>query len=113
MHVVFSCFIFVFFIVLASVVFVLYAGCFKKKNRKTKMTCFIFLRVERTLVCFVIFSACGTRSGIIVLYFPRVERALALLCHIFRACNAFWGYCVIFSACVTRSGILCYINFVL
>ena len=32
---------------------------------------------------FAIFSVCGTRSSVIVLYFPRVERALKLLCYIF------------------------------
>ena len=46
------------------------------------------------------------RSGIIVLYFLRVERALALLCCIFCSLNALWSYCVIFSARGTRSGFI-------
>ena len=52
------------------------------------------------------FSACGTRSGVIVLYFPRMERALALLCYIFRMWNTLWLYCVVFSACGTRSSVI-------
>ena len=91
------------------------------------LLCYIFPRVERALALFcyifcawnalwrycVIFSACGmrygvivlyfstcgTRSGVIVLYFPHVERALGLLYYIFRAWNALWRYCVIFYAC--------------
>ena len=75
MHVVF--FIFVLYeIFLACVVFVLYAGC--KKNR------------EKNDVLY--FSARGTRSGI--------------LCCIFRTWNALWYYCVIFSARGTHSGVI-------
>ena len=95
----------------------------------------IFLCVERALVFCVIFfcawnalwhycvvfSAHGTRSSVIVSYFPRVEvpnveRALALLCYIIRvwrarAWNTLWSYCVISSArggpaCGTRSDVI-------
>ena len=112
-------FIFVLYeIVLACVVFVLYAGCKKKQKDKTVLY----------------FSAHGTRSGILcyifcawnalwyycVIYFPRVECALELLCYIFCAWNALWyycaifsrvwnvlwRYCVIYSACGTRSGVI-------
>ena len=109
MHVVFLCFIFVLYeIVLAYVVFALYAGCLNLKKQKKKIMCCIFPRVERALIFCVIF-------------FPRVERALVLLCCIFRAWNAlwrycviffrlwnalFWRYCVIFSARGTRSGVI-------
>ena len=90
--------------------------------------CCIFPRVERNLVFFVIFfrawnalwyycvvfsargtrsgvivlhfSACGTHSRVIVLYFPRVERTLVFCVIVFWVCNAFWRYCVIFSTCV-------------
>ena len=73
------------------------------------------------LICTVIFSACGgpaqgTRSGIIVLYFLRVECTLELFCYIFhvwraQTWNALWRYCIIFSACgeparVMRSGVI-------
>ena len=69
--------------------------------------CVIFLRTWNTLwYCWVVFSARGTRSGIIALYFlrvecalallcyifPRVERAMPLLCHISRAWNALWYF---------------------
>ena len=55
--------------------------------------CCIFPRVERALEFYVIyFSARGTRSGIIVLYF--------------RVWNARWNYCVIFSARATRSVVI-------
>ena len=64
------------------------------------------------LLCYI-FYACGTRSGVIVLYFPHVERALellryiflcveramALLCYIFRTLNALW-YFMLDSFCV-------------
>ena len=53
----------------------------------------------------VIFSVLVTRSGVIVLYFPLVERALELFCYNFRAWNVLWRYCVIFFAHGTRSGI--------
>ena len=62
--------------------------------------CLIFFSVWNALWRYcVIFSARGTCYGIIVLYFPRVEGALALLCYIFRACNALW-YFVFNSFCV-------------
>ena len=64
----------------------------------------------------VIFYACGgnarvTHSDINLLYFLRVECALALLCYIFcvwRVCtrNAIYRYCVIFSSRGTRSGVI-------
>ena len=72
-----------------------------------KRYCVIYLCMWNLLWLYrVIFYACGTRSGVIVLYFPRVERtlallcyivlrvecALALLCHIFRALNALWYF---------------------
>ena len=96
--------------------------------------CCIFPRVEQALVllCFIFrawnalwlyyaifsahgtrsgvivfyFSACGTRSGVILLYFLRVERTLALLCYLFCMWNALWFYCVIFSTHGTRSGVI-------
>ena len=37
----------------------------------------------RSGVIMLYFSACGTHYGVIELYFLRVERALALLCYIF------------------------------
>ena len=122
MHVSFLCFIFVLYeIVLACVVFVLYAGCKKnKKTEKQKMMYCIFPRVEGDLVLLccifstwnalwyfvlyfsrawnalwyycVVFFARGTRSGVIVLYFC--------------AWNVLWRYCVIFSARGTRSVVI-------
>ena len=102
-------FIFVLYeIVLACVVFVLYAGCKKKQKDKTVLY----------------FSAHGTRSGILcyifcawnalwyycVIYFPRVECALELLCYIFCAWNALWYYCAIYFPRVERAlALLCYI----
>ena len=71
--------------------------CIFPRVERALMFCVIFfLHVEhaQVLLCcifrawnalwryFVIFSAGETCSGIIVLYFPRVERALALLCYI-------------------------------
>ena len=53
------------------------------KNIKTKNDVLFFLHVERALVFCVIFYTRGTRSGIIMLYVPRVKQALALLPHIF------------------------------
>ena len=85
------------------------------------MMCCIFFRAQNALYYYcVVFSAHGTRSGVIVFYFPacgrcstiiasyflRVECALALLCYILRAWNALWCYCVIFSARGMRSGII-------
>ena len=46
------------------------------------------------------------RSGVIVLYFPRVECALELFRYILRVWNALWHYCVIFPARGMRSGII-------
>ena len=49
--------------------------------------------MERALVFFVLFPACGTRSGI--------------LCNIFRVWNALWCFVFFFSMCGTHTGILC------
>ena len=79
MHAVFSCFIFVLYeIVLACVVFVLYA-IFKKKNRKTKDDLLYFSAhgMRSGILCYIS-PARGTCSGIILLYFLRVERTLPL-----------------------------------
>ena len=124
-HVVFSCFIFMLYeIFVACVVLVLYACCKKNKNRKTKMRCCIFPRVERVLIFCVIFfrarnalwqycvvlSAHGTRSDVIVLYFPRVERTLSLLCYIFFAFETYSGVIVLYFPYVKRNlSLLCYI----
>ena len=71
----------------------LYDGCKKTKNRKTKNDVLYF-------------SSCGAHSGILCYIFPHVERALVLLCFMFRILNALWHYCVIISACGTRSGLI-------
>ena len=77
-----------------------------------EILCYIF-RVSRPasgtrcdIIMFdcVIFFVCGTRSGVIVLYFPRVERALVSLYYILRvwrarAWNEPFCYGVIFFAC--------------
>ena len=73
------------------------------------LLCYIFRTWSSLCSYCVMFSSCGgtahgTRSGVIVLHFLRVERALSLLCYIFRMCracawNAIWHYCVISSAC--------------
>ena len=108
MHVVVSYFIFVLYEnVFSCVVFVLYDDCKNKNKERKQMMCCIFPRVERALVfsviffpfvesslvllcCIfsagntpwrycVIFSACGMRSDVIMLFSPHVERDLALL----------------------------------
>ena len=75
-------------------------------ERDIVLLCCILRAWEALYYYCVIFSACGTRSGVIVLYFPRVERtlellcyiflhverALALLCYIFHAWNALWYF---------------------
>ena len=123
MHVVFLCFIFVLYeIFLDYVVLVLYAGCKKYKKTEKQKWCVVFFCTWNAFWYFVlyVFSTCRTRSVITLLYFPlleralallsyifpRVEYALALLCYIFRAWNALWHYCVIFPACGTRSGVI-------
>ena len=65
-----------------------------KKNRKTKMMCCIFPRVEFALVLYVI-------------YFPRVELALVFCVIYFRVWNAIWYFVLYFSTCRTRYVILC------
>ena len=95
-----------------------YVLYFSARQTRSSVLCYIFPRVERALVllgcifcvwnalwqyCFiltcmwnalwhycVIFFAHGRRSGVIVLYFPRLERDLTLLCYIFRVWNALW-----------------------
>ena len=87
MHVVFLCYIFVLYeIILACIVFMLYAVCLKKKDRETKNDVLYFpvCGMRSDILCHI-FSARGTRSGIIVLYFMRIEGTLALLCCIFCA----------------------------
>ena len=103
-------------------------------ERALALLCYIFPRLESALalLCYIsrvwnslgrycaIFSACVTCYGVIVLYypcveralalfcynFPRVERSLEILCYIFRVWNALWTYCVIFSSRGTRSGVI-------
>ena len=76
-----------------------------KKAEKNDVLYFCAHRTVSGILCYIL-SARGTRSSNIVLYFPRVEHALALLCYIFCAWNKLWRYCVVFSACVTRSVII-------
>ena len=111
MHVVFLCFIFVVHeIVRVCVVFLLYAGCKKTKNRKTKNDVLYFsAHGTRTGIIVLYFSARGTRSSIIVFYFSHMEENMVLLCYIFRVWNALWCYCVIFLRVERDLALLCYI----
>ena len=70
-------------------------------ERALLLLCYIFPCVERALALFcyvfcvwnalwrysVIFAACGTRSGVVVLYFPCVERALVFCVKFISCCN--------------------------
>ena len=92
---------------------VLYSCCMlvAKKNSKTKndvlyfsakgtrsgILCYIFSACGICSGIIVVFYARGTRSGVIVLYFPRVEHALALFFYIFlRVGHALTLLCYIF-----------------
>ena len=48
----------------------------------------------------------GTRLGVILVYFMRMERCLKLLCYIFCSLETLCRYCVIVSAGLMRFGIL-------
>ena len=77
-------------------------------ERAHALLCYVFCAWNAIWNYFVIFYACGGPvhgkcSGVIVLYFlrvevPRVEFALLLLCYIFCTWNALCCSCVLFSA---------------
>ena len=69
-----------------------YCVIFYARGTRYGVIVLYFPRVERVWSYCIIFSARGMRSGVIVLYFPLVERAIALLCYIFYVWNMLWRY---------------------
>ena len=95
MHVVFLCFMKLSLLVLCS--------CCMLVVKKIKHLLYFSARVTCSDILCYIFSAHGIRTIIIVLYFLRVERALALICYI----RTLYGVIMLyFSVCGMRSGVI-------